>query len=54
MFAKHLVFITLQSIGENESGKTGHSKVFYFFEALLDHFEALFVQGFNFTPYHRH
>ena len=36
------VFITLQSIGENEYGKTGHSKIFTFFEALVDHFEAQF------------
>ena len=34
------VFITLQSIGESEYGKTGHSKILNFFEALLDHFEA--------------
>ena len=37
-----MVFITLQSIGENEYGKTCHSTIFYFFEALLDHFEAQF------------
>ena len=37
------VFITPQSTGENEYGKTGHSKIFYFFEALHDHFEAQFV-----------
>ena len=36
------VFITLQSIDENEYGQTCHLKVFYFFEALLDHFEAQF------------
>ena len=37
------VFITLQSTEENECGKTGHSKdFFYFFEALLDHFELQF------------
>ena len=40
------VFITLQSIGKNKYGKTGHSKIFYFFEALLDHFEAQFFTGF--------
>ena len=33
-------FITLQSMGENEYGKTGHSKIVYFFGALHDHFEA--------------
>ena len=33
----------LQSIGGNEYGKTGHSKIFfYFFEVLLNPFEARF------------
>ena len=29
------VFITLQSIGENEYGKTGHSKIFTFLRHFL-------------------
>ena len=30
VFLKVMVFITLQSIGENEYGKTGQSKIFTF------------------------
>ena len=41
---------SLQSIGRNEYGKTGHSRIFYCFEALLDRFEAQFMKGFNITP----
>ena len=41
-------FFMLGSIGENEYGKTGHSKIFYFFEALLDHFEAQFFLGLQY------
>ena len=37
-----MVFITLQSIGENEYGKTGYLN-FYSFEAFRDHFEAQFL-----------
>ena len=33
-----MVFITLQSNGENEYDKTGHSKIFNFVRELLDHF----------------
>ena len=36
------VFITLQFIGENEYGITGHSNL-YFFEVLHEHFEAQFL-----------
>ena len=38
------VFITLQSIGENEHGKTGHSKIVIFLRALtgINHCEAWF------------
>ena len=42
------VYRTLQSIGENEYGKTGHSNNFYFFEALHDHFEAQFCLGLQY------
>ena len=35
--------VSLQSFGKKEYGKTGHSKIFYFFEAFHDHFEAQFV-----------
>ena len=31
-------FITLQSTGENEYGKTGHSKIFAVWGAIHDHF----------------
>ena len=49
-----MVFLTLQSIGGNEYGKTGHSKMFTFlrhFMIILKHF---FFKGFNVTPYDRH
>ena len=49
------LFLTLQSMGENEYGISGHL-YFHFFEALNNAFEvqcAIF-QGFIFTPYHRH
>ena len=43
IFMIGITHFTLQSIGKNEYGKTGHSKSFYFFEALLDYFEAQFL-----------
>ena len=39
-----MVFITLQSIGGNEYGKTGHSKIFTF----LRHFLIILKRDFFF------
>ena len=44
----------LQSMGENEYGKSRHLYIFHFFEALNGAFELQNFQGFMFTLYHRH
>ena len=43
-----MVIITLQSIGENEYGKTGHSKIFTFVSHFLIILKRIFFLGLQY------